>query len=81
MIDRTGQLWDLGEKIEWGHIATGKPISRHRILIVESKDLDNGRTLQKFYHLDKTGNKAAYGEDTEYSDFPWEQRKERTRIA
>lgn len=81
MIDRTGQLWDLGEKLEWGHIAMGKSPARHRILVVESKDLGNDRTLQKFYHLDRNGNKAAYGEDTEYGDLPWEHRKERTRVA
>jgi len=79
--NRVGQMWDLGEKIDWGHIALKKPVSRHRILVIESEDKGNGRTLQKFYHIRSDGQKGAYGETIEYHDLPWELRKERTRVA
>lgn len=81
MKDRVGQMWDLGEKIEWKHIALGTKPQRHRILVVESEDKGNGRTMQKFYYLRDDGHKRAYGEDLEYGDFPWENRSERTRVA
>jgi hypothetical protein len=74
-------MWDLEEKIEWEHIALKKTVTRHRILVVESEDRGNGRTMQKFYYLKADGRKGAYGEDLEYGDFPWENRSERTRVA
>ncbi len=80
MIDRVGQLWDLGEDLEWKHIATKSTPSRYRILVTESIDMGNGRTRQKFVYI-KNGQRDASGDDTEYADLPWEHRKERTRVA
>lgn len=71
MMDRVGQLWEIGDS---------KSVGPDRLLVTKSDDLDNGRTRQHYIFF-KGDKKAGTGDDIEYGDFPWENRSERRRLA
>jgi hypothetical protein len=80
MKDRVGQYWQLGrgDESRVDHFAPSVP---YRILVVESIDKGNGRTLQRYIYFYPDGKRGGSGEDTEYADFPWEIRSERSRLG
>lgn len=78
MMDRVGQFWQLGLNETRSHFVN---VTRCRILVTESIDKGNDRTLQRYVYFLPDGKRGGTGEDTEYSDLPWEQRRCRARIA
>jgi hypothetical protein len=75
--NRIGELWFLGTPSDW----KSPKHSQYCILVTESIEKGNGRTLQRYIYFRPDKTKGGSGEDTEYSDLPWEHRKERTRLG